>query len=128
MKQFNIEEYKKNPNRKVITRDGRSVRIVCTDVMGAIYPVLAVCKKDPTHESWNSYTTDRKLYTEGDTDCDLFFAPEKKEGWINVYRDEDKYKLGATYFYPSEQKAKANIAVMGGLYKYVATVKIEWEE
>ena len=45
MKQFNIEEYKKNPSRKVITRDGRSVRIVCTDVMGAIYPVLAVYKK-----------------------------------------------------------------------------------
>ena len=28
MKQFNLEEYKKNPNRKVITRDGKSVKIV----------------------------------------------------------------------------------------------------
>ena len=129
MKQFNLEEYKENSNRKVITRDGRSVRIVCTDIMGALYPVLAVYKKDPTHEVWNSYTTDGRLYTEGDdTQADLFFAPEKKEGWINVYSDEDKYKLGATYVYPSEQEAKANVAVMGGLYKYVATVKIEWEE
>lgn len=128
MKQFNLEEYKKNPNRKVITRDGKSVRIVCTDVMGAIYPVLAVCKMNPTHECCKSYTTDGKLYTEGDSGADLFFAPEKKKGWINVYRDEDKYKLGATYFYPSEQEAKANVAVMGGLYKYIATVKIEWEE
>ena len=24
MKQFDLEEYKKNPNRKVITRDGKS--------------------------------------------------------------------------------------------------------
>ena len=31
MKQFNLEEYKKNPNRKVITRDGRSVRILCSN-------------------------------------------------------------------------------------------------
>ena len=33
MKQFNLEEYKKNPNRRVITRDGKSVRIVCTDII-----------------------------------------------------------------------------------------------
>lgn len=28
MKQFNLEEYKKNPNRKVITRDGRFLLII----------------------------------------------------------------------------------------------------
>ena len=33
MKQFTVEEYQKNPNRKVITRDGKSVRIVCTDII-----------------------------------------------------------------------------------------------
>lgn len=27
MKQFSLEEYLKNPNRKVITRDGRNVTI-----------------------------------------------------------------------------------------------------
>ena len=31
MKQFNLDEYLKNPNRKVITRDGHDVRIVLTD-------------------------------------------------------------------------------------------------
>lgn len=80
MKQFNLEEYKKNPNRKVITRDGRSVRIVCTEIIGSIYPVLAICKMDPTHECCNSYTTDGKFYIEVDSDNDLFFAPEKKRG------------------------------------------------
>lgn len=30
MKQFNLEEYKKNPNRKVITRDGNDdVEVEC---------------------------------------------------------------------------------------------------
>lgn len=128
MKQFTVEEYQKNPSRRVFTRDGRSVRIICTDMIGTSYPVIAVYKVDPTHESCKSYTTDGKLYTERDADCDLFFAPEKKEGWINVYSDEDKYRPGASYLYPSEQEAKANAAVMGGYYKYVATVKIEWEE
>lgn len=125
MKQFNLEEYKKNPNRKVITRDGRSVRIVCTDVMGAIYPVLAVYKKDPAHESWNSYTTDGKLYTEGDTQADLFFAPEKHEGWINIYRDIDnRIMVGSPHPIKSEKDAK----MASKEPDYLATCKITWEE
>lgn len=125
MKRFDLEEYLENPNRKVITRDGRSVRIVCTDVMGAIYPVLAVYKKDPTHESWNSYTTDGKHYRERDTDSDLFFAPEKKEGWLNLYKDEyGRVVIGTVYPIESEKNAK-----MASEDKdYVATCKIEWEE
>lgn len=31
MKQFNLEEFEKNPNRKVVTRNGTPVRIICTD-------------------------------------------------------------------------------------------------
>ena len=125
MKQFNLEEYKKNPNRKVITRDGKSVRIVCTDVMGAIYPVLAVYKKDATHEYWNSYTTDGKLYTEGDSGADLFFAPEKKEGWLNLYKDGYGSVAIGTVF-PIESEKDARMASEDK--DYVATCKIEWEE
>lgn len=125
MKQFNLEEYLKNPNRKVITRDGESVRIVCTDVIGAIYPILAICKMDPTHECCKSYTTDGKLFTEGDSRADLFFAPEKKEGWLNLYKDEDnRVVIGTVYPIESEKSAK-----MASEDKdYVATCKIEWEE
>lgn len=126
MKQFTVEEYQKNPNRKVITCDGRSVRIVCTDIIGAIYPVLAIVKMNPTHEYCNSYTTDGRLYTEGDdSQADLFFAPEKKEGWQNLYKDEDgRVVIGTVYPIESEKSAK-----MASEDKdYVATCKIEWEE
>ena len=35
MTQFNLEEYIKNPSRKVVTREGRNVnRILCTDMKG----------------------------------------------------------------------------------------------
>lgn len=125
MRQFDLDKYLKNPNRKIVTRDGRSVRIVCTDIMGAIYPVLAVCKMNPTHECCNSYTTDGRLYTEGDTDCDLFFAPEKKEGWLNLYKDENgRVAIGTVYPIESEKDAR-----MASEDKdYVATCKITWEE
>lgn len=32
MKPFNLEEYLANPSKKVVTRKGLDVRIVCTDV------------------------------------------------------------------------------------------------
>ena len=43
MKQFNLDEFKKNPNRKVVTRSGLPVRVICTDKMGE-YPVVALVK------------------------------------------------------------------------------------
>lgn len=44
MKPFNLEEYLKNPSRKIVTRDGRVVeRILCTDAVGH-YPIVALVK------------------------------------------------------------------------------------
>lgn len=35
MEQFNLDEYLKNPDRKIVTRDGcYAVRILCTDKKG----------------------------------------------------------------------------------------------
>ena len=31
MKEFNLKEYLENPERKVVTRDGKSVKIHCTN-------------------------------------------------------------------------------------------------
>lgn len=45
MKRFNLEEYLKNPNRKIITRDNHSARVVCTDQKGGNYPVIALVQK-----------------------------------------------------------------------------------
>lgn len=128
-KQFDLQEYLKNPNRKVITRDGRSVRIVCTDMIGNPYPVLAICKMDPTHECCRSYTTDGKLYTEGDSQADLFFAPEKKEGWVNLFNLSKDLCLsrGLSRVYSSKEVAESMVEKCG-LHPYIATVKIEWEE
>lgn len=46
MRQFNLEEYVKNPTRPIITRDGRAARIICTDRKGvgvdSPYPIVAL--------------------------------------------------------------------------------------
>ena len=124
MKPFNLEEYLANPSRKVVTRDGRAItRILCTDAKGD-YPVFALIERTDGSEYALSYTKDGKYINETTDNNDLFFAPEKHEGWVNIYRDTilsvmPFYK----YIHPSEEEAKRN-ACLG----VTATVKIEWEE
>ena len=125
MKQFNLEEYKKNPNRKVITRDGRSVRILCTDRKGTEYLVIALCTMSNGSEDCYFYFPNGRMYLSADSCMDLFFAPEKKEGWLNLYKDENgRVAIGTVYPIESEESAKMASADKD----YVATCKITWEE
>ena len=126
MKQFDLEEYKKNPNRKVITRNGKNVRIVCTDMIGTSYPVLAICRVDSTHHCYYSYTLNGKHNLGVDSRLDLFFATENKEGWLNLYKKEDgRVAIGTVYPIESEESAKK---IASADKDYVATCKITWEE
>ena len=123
MKPFNLEEYLKNPSRKIITKEGRNARIICTDRVDSIFPIVALIESK-WGESIIANTKDGKYFLNDASDCDLFFAPEKHEGWVNVYVDD--YRLfERTFIYKSEEEAKA---VGVGRKNYVATVKIEWEE
>ena len=125
MKQFNLEEYLKNPSRKVVTKDGRKVtRFLCTDARGQ-YPIVTLVEAlDGDKESAFSYTKDGHFYPGEEHDYDLFFAQEKHEGWVNVHKVENTPYLD-TCIWPTEECAKK-----GAKYtdNYVATVKIEWEE
>ena len=92
MKAFSLEEYLKNPSRRVVTRDGREVRIRCTDRRGGKgQPIVALVNTPDMDEEYvGTYREDGRWSTSGcASDLDLFFAPEKKEGWVNVYRDFD---------------------------------------
>lgn len=120
MKSFNLEEYLKNPNRKVVTRDGRDVRIICTDFDNHDFPVVGEIKG---HKWPLSFATNGMTIKERKLCSDLFFAPEKHEGWVNVYKSESNRSLG-TNIWPTEEEAKEWI----GAADYVTTIKIEWEE
>lgn len=124
MKQFNLKEYLENPSRKIVTRDGNNVRIICTDRKDADYPIVALINSSDKEETL-SYTKNGCFYYDGRKDVnDLFFAPEKHEGWVNLYRGAlDVIYAGCVY--TSEKEAKECI---DDPQRYVATVKIEWEE
>ena len=118
MKAFSLEEYLKNPKRKVVTRNGRSARIICTNAKGN-YPIVVLIEEGG-YDNALSYTKDGKLYVGETNDYDLFFAPEKHEGWVNVYRDFDDVMCGSVFATEEDAKCKAKTAI--------ATVRIEWEE
>ena len=76
MKQFSLEEYLKDTTQKVVTRDGRSARIVCMDYLKRGYPVLALVLNN-NDEFAQSCTKDGE-YSEGlKQPNDLFFADKE---------------------------------------------------
>ena len=78
MRQFSLEEYLKNPSKKVITRDGRNARIICTDRRDLNFPIIALIENiSGGGEKACSYTKDGRHYTDCPDIFDLFFAPEK---------------------------------------------------
>ncbi len=115
MKPFNLEEYLANPSKEVITRDRKPVKILCTNLVSD-KPVVA--QIDGTGYSL-SYPKDGKCSSCQNSMDDLFFASDKHEGWVNLY----KSGLGAS-IWQTEEEAKKWV----GAADYVTTIKIEWEE
>ena len=122
MKQFNLEEYLANSSKKVITRDGRDVRIICTDAKSEKYQVVALVTKKGGQEILATFDTSGKYRSGYSNHLDLFFSPEKKEGWINIYKSGFGWSLG-TNIWQTEEEAKKWV----GTADYTATAKIEWE-
>ena len=104
MKQFDLKEYLANPSRKVVTRNGRNVRIVCTDKRDLNFPIVALIETIPGGEEvTHSYTKDGRLCHISNI-FDLFFAPEKHIGWINIFNAGDE-NVGKIIF-KSKEKAE----------------------
>lgn len=127
MEQFSLSEYLKNPTRPIVTRGGRSVRIICTDRESDNYPVVALIQEH-RYEDTCHYTKDGLFLNGTENRNDLFFAPEKKEGWVNLFKINSTITTGEVYNTKEEAKsAVKNTAVINSSI-YISTVKVEWEE
>ena len=126
MKQFNLEEYLKNPSKKIVTRDGRDVRIICTDFDNPDFPIVGEIKgyKWPI-----SYATNGMAIKERQLCSDLFFAPEKHDGWINIYFGKDG-PISGNIIFNSKEEAEESSRHCNSFTKdlYITSIKIEWEE
>ena len=115
LKPFNLEAAK--AGKPVCTRDGRKARIICFDRKfyhdGYNYPIVAMVNDN---ELVHAYTQDGLLVGNMEGELDLMMLPERKEGWVNVYKE----RIYST-------KEEAIEATYDGV-TYVDTVKVCWEE
>ena len=126
MKEFNLDEYLKNPSQKVVTRDGREVRIICTDAKNEEPIIALVYNKNRDEENVYTYNRDGYFYKDNDSCLDLFFATVKKEGWVNLYKGiiESYLPSVGQKIYKSKEEAIRHKCSD----RYFTTLKIEWEE
>ena len=122
LKPFNLEEYLANPTKKVVTRSGKDVRILCTDAKGD-FPIIALIDELTDNCIYHSVYTKEGHVKPYDipTRYDLFFASEKREGWINILKNDTMFPD----IYETQDLAKEY-----GMHRpdYIDTIKIEWEE
>ena len=124
MKEFSLEEYLKNPNREVVTRDGRNVRIICTDRKNHdSHPIIALVETDEDDERVRSFKIDGKWSVDGlESNFDLFFAPTIVKRWGIVYRKAERL------FDTREEAEEWMEEADEGEKKFCSVCKVEWEE
>ena len=119
MKQFNLQEYLANPSRQVVTRNGRKVRIICTDFDNPDFPVVG----EINGYKWPiSFTTNGEAIKGSQQCTDLFFAPTIVKRWGIVYRKAERL------FDTREEAEKWMEEADEGEKKFCSVCKVEWKE
>ena len=122
MKQrFSLEEYLADPSRKVVTRDGKQVRIICTDA-DRKNPIVALVKEGT--DKIFCYQQNGMLYDHATCNNDLFFETTKKDGYINIYR---AINGRASFIFDTKEEAEKDCNY-GKNEAFIKTIKITWEE
>ena len=127
IKPFSLEAAK--AGKPVCTRDGRKARIICFDRKGK-QPIIALIIQDNGEEFIENYHLSGRFNVDDtfENDGDLMMLPEKKEGWVNVYRDCDGANITKDdNIYSSKEAAMASAQVIDR-DNYVATTIINWEK
>ena len=121
LKPFDIQ--KAREGKPVCTRDGHKARIICFDKKG-VYPIVALVNDYNEEEYIKNYDEFGKKFIGGETSDDLMMLPEKRIGWINIYKGG---KLDSDCIYPTKADALENI-FQPMKDNYIDTIKVEWEE
>ena len=122
MKPFSIKEHLEHPEWKVVTKEGKPVRILCTDLDDNNYPVATATK----NRLVDKCTADGLFQAGKETKYDLFFASEKHEGWVIISKlpFTDSFEIFPEIFATKEEAVRVwedNPGIKCSI------IKIEWE-
>ena len=121
MKSFNLKEHLEHPEWEVVTREGKPVRILCTDLDDNDYPVAAVVGNFHV----DKYTAEGLFQAGKETKYDLFFN-ETREGWVIISKlpFTDSFEIFPEIFATKEEAVRVwedNPGIKCSI------IKIEWE-
>lgn len=117
-KPFDLEAAK--AGKPVCTRDGRKARIICFDAK-CNKPIVALIY-DCNKETVLQYLENGRFFVDQIDKYDLMMFPQKKEGWVNLCKNNYGDTLAVGVF-PNREEAVSNCPP-----SYLGTIKIEWEE
>lgn len=103
-------------NKKYKTRDGRDVRILCTDANHKLYPVVGIVEMEGISypSSWTRFgKLDTQSYEKSNED--LIEVKEKETLWLKIYENECVRRFGNLYSAKADKNA-------------IARIKVEYEE
>ena len=120
LKPFSLEAAK--AGKPVCTRDGRKARIICYDRQSDHGFHLVVLVENTGAEKDEDVRCYRLNGTTTEPSYNLMMLPEKKEGWVNVYKVTNGYESRSIF--TTKEDAIKKVTGAG----YVNTVKIQWEE
>ena len=126
MKPFDLEKAK--AGAQVVQRCGRRARIVDFALKNEAYPLVVIYTDDMGREHLTEFSVEGKYYGDQSDDYrDLFMAPVKREGWVNIYRSAHG---GAQDCYPQPLIFNTQEEAIAAAYpsSLRATTRIEWEE
>lgn len=119
MKEFNLELVKQG--KKVTTRSGHEVRIICTDFKDkGNTPILALLKeKEEEKEVLHFYTSKGKVFDDKESALDLFI--EEDDEWVNIYQENGRYRISESPYLTQRE------AIYGGTFlrNCVATINLK---
>lgn len=128
MEQFSLDEYLADTTKRVVTREGKDVRIICTD-RDSLFPVVFLIRKETGATESVFAANENGICSIGVELCDydLFFAPKKQSRWVylcgGIHMDGAHWEVVSQAF-ASKEVAKENMERDGGF----ALTEITWEE
>ncbi|MCF0114068.1 MAG: hypothetical protein HUJ56_01855 [Erysipelotrichaceae bacterium] len=134
MKPFDLQLAMKG--HPVQTVDGRPVKLIFFDMNNELgKPVVGIVPNGGLTgtsdflETWTINGTVYNLNLTPSDPLDLVMVPDKKKGWINIYKDRSNDAAPAhtgSYIHKSKESALKGAAGRDGTY--ITTIEIEWEE
>lgn len=135
MRQFDLNTYlrlkEEGKEPRIVTRDGHSARIVCTDMKVGSYPVLALFTDSHDEEETLNCTASGRFYLSDEHKFDLFFADLDPEPTYRPYKDveecfKDVVKHGGWIKNTSGQYLHV-LAVTSGAITYSDSISFPFE-